>query len=254
MKADDNDSGAAKAVGAQRSEQESEHGAAATAAPAAGAYRGGIDAPPRWVQRLGFWRAVAGMALTVAIACAIVAAESVSDLYHRSAHYQHRLSQLTTELKRVRQNIVAADQRLKQMRDEGLERETLNRILAAPDARMIRFDPPGARDNKSLSHATGVVVMSPAMGQAIFEGKGMTALSGDQIYELWWILKRHGAVKAGTFAADGADGRALAVLTAPARDDVLAGAVVTAENAQGAIEPSARVELKAPRSPRETAR
>src|ERR1700730_4896529 len=109
--------------------------------------------PPRaagWYRRVGFWRALAGMALALALACAIVALETSSELTHRSASYHRRLVQLVARIKQMRGEMATADRRIAGMRNEAAVRERLGHILAAPDTRLIRLGAPRASGPSGL--------------------------------------------------------------------------------------------------------
>src|SRR6266851_2932328 len=100
-----------------------------------------VSAAPRY-RRVSFWRAIAGMAFAAAIACAIVAVESSFELFRRADHYNHRLTYLASRVRQMRGEIASADRELASMRVEVAARDDLARVLAAPDAQLIKLAPP----------------------------------------------------------------------------------------------------------------
>jgi hypothetical protein len=187
------------------------------------------DAPPPAQRRLAFWRAVAGMGLAFALACAIVALEFGAELSHRSQHYRNRISALSSRLKAMRGEVANADRELAEMRTAVVTRDELNRILAAPDVRLIRLipaeheHPTGTAGNAPR----GLIVTSRRLGRAVFEVAGLTPLAAAQRYTLWWMIEKHGAVQAAQFMTVG-DGRATVAAAMPAEKAAIEDCIVTA--------------------------
>jgi hypothetical protein len=197
---------------------------------------GGTPAPPTQ-RRLAFWRAVAGMGLAFALACAIVALEFGSELSHRSQHYRNRISSLSSRLKAMRGEVANADRELAEMRTAVVTRDELNRILAAPDARLIRLIPAEHEHftGTPSSAPHGLIVMSRKLGRAVFEVAGLTPLAAGQRYTLWWMVEKHRAVKAAQFMTAG-DGRATVAAAMPPEKTAIEECIVTAGPAVGVPE------------------
>jgi len=194
------------------------------AASAAASERGlaAASAAP-WYRRVVFWRAVAGMALAIAIACAMVAAEFSSALIERSRHYHNRLHQLSSNITAMRGEIAGADREIAGMRTAVEVDDDLRRIIAAPDSRLIRLEAPA-----HATGATGVIAFSPALGRAAIEIGGVPMLPSADAYTLWWLCGRRGALKAVRISA-GAAGKCAMVIALPAGAAAIEGAIVTSD-------------------------
>jgi hypothetical protein len=196
------------------------------------------DAPPRaakWYRRVGFWRALAGMALALALACAIVALETSSEMMHRSASYHRRLVQLVARIRQMRGEMATADQRIAGMRNEAAVGDRLGRILAAPDARLIRLGAPGAGPS-------GLVAISRDLASAVCEVSNLPPARVGQSYMLWWMVEQRGPVKAAQFQTT-ADGHATVIAQLPGRENPSA-AIVTVQPDDGTGKPAGAVKLK----------
>lgn len=193
----------------------------------------GAPAPPTQ-RRLAFWRAVAGMGLAFALACAIVAMEFGAELSHRSQHYRNRISSLSSRLKAMRGEVETADRELAEMRTAVVTRDELNKILAAPDVRLIRLIPADHEHPAGTSNSAsrGLIVTSRHLGRAVFEVAGLTPLAADQRYTLWWMVDKHGAFKAAQFVTS-SDGRATVAAAMPAEKAAIEECIVTAGPAAG---------------------
>lgn len=180
---------------------------------------------PPWYQRVSFWRAIAGMAIAAALAATLAATETASDLFHRSSHYRHRMVQL--------------DARVKKMRGEIAARETLSRVLAAPDARMIRLATP-----QGGGHASAIVAISAKLGSAALEVHGLAPAPVNHSYVLFWSVARHAPIRAAAFQTT-RDGDAIIQVSAPLPVGVrITGGVVTLEEAGDAIKPGNVIVLR----------
>jgi anti-sigma-K factor RskA len=210
-------------------------GAAEDLAPAVATQTNGASP---WYARARFWRAVAGMALAIAIACIIVTLETSSELSYRSATYRRRVHQLSLSLQRMRGQIATADQQLATMRGSVLVRDNLNRILAASDVRLLRLQPV---DSGTKTIAT--IAVSRKLSRAVLEVEGLPPAPPGQIYRWWWTLERGTMVAAAEFQTT-IDSRAMVPAQLPPGQDAVAGAVVTAESGSAAEKPRGAVKLK----------
>ena len=191
-----------------------------------------------WYAHARFWRAVAGMALAIAIACMIVTLETSSELSYRSATYRRRVHQLSSRLERLRGEIATADQQLAAMRGNALVRDNLNRILAASDVRLIRLQPV---DGGTKTSAT--IAMSRKLSCAVLEVQGLPPTPPGQIYRWWWTLERGTLVAAAEFQTR-IDSPAMVPAQLPACGEAVAGAVVTVESVGAVEKPRGTVKLK----------
>jgi hypothetical protein len=191
-----------------------------------------------WYRRIALWRAIAGMALALALASLAAMVETSSDLSLRSAAFHRRLSQMTSRMARMRARLEYEDRELLAMRGEIVARDTLNAILSQPDAALIRLKAQ-SRD----SAATGIVVISGKTRRAVLEVAGLPPLAAGQCYALWWTPQKGDPVKAVQFFI-GNDGRASVQAQPPPGDEAVAAAFVTAEPDPAPAIPSGAIKLK----------
>jgi hypothetical protein len=198
------------------------HGPAGAAPPPA--------APP-WYRRVAFWRAVAGMAVAIALGCAAVAAEFSTELLSRTHRDHTRIRQLSSNLTRMRDEVAATDRQLAVMRGTAAVRDRFGQLLAASDARLIRLAAPG----HILAAGDGVIALSGRLKGAAIELSGLPTPPADRVYQLWWTMDRRGAVRAEPLSPNPL-GQAAMVLDLPAHDEAIAGAAVTLEDATAVID------------------
>jgi hypothetical protein len=202
---------------------------------------GGGDTPAGavpWHRRVTFWRAVAGMAAALALGSLIATVETSSDLVSRSAAFHRRLTLMSRHLAELRMRLRNKDRELLAMRREALARDTLNEILAEPDAALIRL---AAASQGST--AAGLVLTSGKARRGVIEVAGLPALGAGQSYALWWTIRKGSPLKAAEFHV-GKDGRASLPVTPPPDGAAVAGAFVTAETDPSPDAPTGPIELK----------
>jgi hypothetical protein len=202
-----------------------------------------------WYRRVGFWRAAAGMALALVLACAAVVFEFASEMSHRSSHYRLHIAQLYDRIDRMRGKIVTADRRLAGMRSEVAAREDLNRILASPDTQLMRL---ASSDNHSAG-TSGLIAVSKSLRSAVVEVAGLPPLPRGQTYAVSWMLKHGGTARAAQFQTD-VEGRGSAIVKLPPREGVIVGTIVTVESEESADRPIASVKLRSVTLKAETTR
>lgn len=193
---------------------------------------------PPWYRRVAFWRAVAGMALAIAIACAAVAAEFSSELLARTRHYHNRLRQLSSNIIEMRGRIAIADRKIAGMRTAVEVDDNLRRILAEPDARLIRLAAPGR-----AAQPAGVIAFSPGLRRAAIEIAGLPAPPGDRVYDLWWICGKRGPLKAARLDT-AAGGKAVLVIALPPDGEAIDSASVIADPSAAVVKPAGDTILK----------
>lgn len=176
----------------------------------------------QWYRRISFWRAVAGMAVAIALGCAAVAIETAFDLSSRSASFHRRLELLGSRISRLRTQAADAERRLAAMRGERTTRANVDRVLSATDVVILRLTP-GAGSN-----ARGLLAISRQAGGAIIEIAGLPAAVG-QTCAIWWLVAHGAPAKAAEFNPN-ADGRMSLAIELPPRGEMIAGAIVTLES------------------------
>ena len=177
-----------------------------------------------WYRRVAFWRAVAGMAFALAIACAVVAAEFSSALIERTHHYRNRLHQLSSNLIAMRGEIASADREIAGMRSAVEVDDAWKRIIAEPDARLIRLTAP-----RRVTAAGGVIAFSPGLRRAAIEISGVPVLPRGRAYVLWWLCGKRGPVRAARLSLGAADKAAL-MIALPGSGESIEGAIITTDS------------------------
>jgi hypothetical protein len=165
------------------------------------------------------------MALAIALASAVVTAEFSTQLLQRTRHFHHRLNQLSSKLTTMRGKIASADREIAGMRITVEIDDSLRRILAEPDAHIIRLAPPG-----QTSQRVGVIAFSPALRRAAIEIAGLTALPTGNSFSLWWTRGKHAPPLWAARFSTGAGGKAGLMIALPAADQAIKGAIITADS------------------------
>jgi anti-sigma-K factor RskA len=194
-------------------------------------------ATPRY-RRVSFWRAIAGMAFAAAIACASVAVESSFELFRRSDHYNHRLTYLASRVRQMRGEIASADRELASMRVEVAARDDLARVLAAPDAQLIKLVPPDR-----ASSATGLVAISKKLDHVVLQVSGLPQPAHGSGFHLWLITEKGEPFDAAQFQTDAQD-EAIVAAQLPPHEASVAASEVTVEPATGSSTPTGAIQLK----------
>jgi len=189
-----------------------------------------------WFRRTSFWRAVAGMAAAIALGCALVALETASELSSTSTYFHHRLGLLGSRASLMRAQIEDVERELTAMKADRTARANLDRILAAPDAKLMRLRPAAARNAK------GLILVSKQAGEAVCEVAGLPA-AADRIYVMWWLPVRGEPAIAAQFQPR-PDDHLSVVVQMPAHGTAIAGAIVTLEAAKPLTKPIGPVVLK----------
>ena len=190
------------------------------------------DVVPRRRDAAALWRAMAGMAISLALAFLIVMLELTgratyrADRAHRHADaLRSRISRLESEVADVRARIATAHREL-------AAAEELRAILRAPDADMLPLAPPSvprATPGAGVSRRPqATLALTPREHRAVLIVAGLKSGADDTLFVLWWSAARGAAVRAAEFRT-AADGSALVTAALPAGLDVTA-AIVTAEH------------------------
>jgi hypothetical protein len=180
------------------------------------------------------WRAVAGMALSVALACFIVMLEFTGQAAHRAARMHRRADSLLSRVYRLDAERVAERVRIAAARHELAAAEALRVLLRAPDVSMLLLSPPAA-DGHSAAPAQRPVAMlalGPGEHRAVLMVTGLKPPAADTTFVLWWSVSHGAPIRAAEFRT-AADGSALVMVALPSVPAV-ASAMVTAERAASA--------------------
>lgn len=203
-------------------------------------------AGPRPVRasRAALWRAGAGMAIAFGVACAIVLAETSTELVRRTNVLENRIKTLKKSLNHLDSKSSQVQRELASENQQASADEALQRVLVAPDLLTFKLVAPGRSDG-----ATGVLVASEQAKAAMLTASGLEPTRGGQIYRLWWMGRHVAPVKAAEFAV--VDGKDITVSAAlpPAREAV-AEVMLTLERQQAdGGKPSGAIALHSRPSP-----
>jgi hypothetical protein len=196
-------------------------------------------------RRSGLWRALAGMALALAIAAAIVAIDLSHELVNRVSNYRSRIASLNKKVDRLKRQAVTDEKRLADAREEIKERklmesrDRMKAILIAPDRKTIKLAAP----NAGALATAATVTISGKMGGAVLNARGLSAPPEGQVYDAWWMLKDAPPAKSAEFRS-AADGSVSEYLDPPPQGSTAMALSITLEPSEGGIAPSGPVKLQ----------
>ncbi len=188
--------------------------------------------------RAGVWRAATAALAAGVVAMAIYADRLNVQLHRAHADQRRVLAAIDSQLADLRGQLRRAGDEVGALQRVLGERVRLERVLSAPDLRLIRLAP--------LAPAPGagaIVAVSAAHNSAVLQASGLPTTPEGKTYELWWITKERGPVAAGLFQAEQGRPAIAPVVAPPAGEHVLLGAV-TLEPAGGVSKPTGVMYLK----------
>ncbi|HVB82898.1 MAG TPA: hypothetical protein VNE82_23475 [Candidatus Binataceae bacterium] len=181
------------------------------------------------------WRALAGMAMSLALACLIVMLEFTGQAVHRADRLHRHAEALLGRVSRLQTEIAGERARIATARRELAAAEALRAVLRAPDAGLLALAPPaspaaaGGHSAAAAQRPEATLALAPSEHRAALIVAGLKTPAGDTQFVLWWNIP-HGAVVRAAGFRTAADGSALVAATIPPGLDVT-GAMVTAESA-----------------------
>ena len=190
------------------------------------------EAAPRRGRRdpAALWRALAGMAISLALACLIVMLEFTGQAAHRAARMRRHADALFSRVVRLEMEIAAERARISTAHRELAAAESLRALLRAPDAGMLLLSAPRrAHAAASDERPEATLALAPAEHRAVLMVAGLKSAANDMLFVLWWNAARGAPVKAAEFRT-AADGSALLTAALPPGLAVTA-AMITVERA-----------------------
>ncbi len=181
------------------------------------------------------WRALAGMAISLALGCFIVMLEFTSQAAHRADRMHRHAEALLARVARLETEIAAERARIATARRELAAAETLRALLRAPDAGMLQLSPAvsppaaGARSAAPAERPEATLALGLREHRAVLMVAGLKPATNDTLFVLWWSAARGAPERAAEFRT-AADGSALVTAALPAGLNVTT-AMVTAERA-----------------------
>lgn len=205
----------------------------------------------RWWRRVGFWRAVAGMAVTLALAAVIVLGEFTELLTHRTVHYAHRVAALNAAVQQLKRRVTSAERRNTNAIERDSADEVLKRVVAASDLRTIKLAgspaaKPSGKNEAAGQSVSGTLAISSHQVAAVLQVVGLETGSAGTIYRVWWQEKRRPETLAAEFKP-AADGKATVPMQVPPRSASMV--LITCEAGTDGARPSGPVVLKGRISP-----
>lgn len=185
----------------------------------------GLPAARSARDRTGIWKAVAGMAVALALAGAIVSLDISRELIHRTHYMGHRIALLRKDVSRLEGELALNRARLAQARKQFSEQGRILRVLIAPDVASFTMagSPPASK-------ASAILSVSHEMSGAVLIARGLEKPASGQSYQAWWVSKGAPSAKAAEFSPL-ANGTATVYLGAPPQNAHKVECVVAVGNA-----------------------
>jgi hypothetical protein len=197
------------------------------------------------------WRALAGMAISLALGCFIVMLEFTSQAAHRAARMHRHAEALLSRVARLETEIAAERARIATAHRELAAAETLRALLRAPDAGMLQLSPPvspppaaGGRNVASAERPEATLALGPREHRAVLMVAGLKPVANDSLFVLWWTASHGAPVRAAEFRT-AADGSALVTVALPAGLNVTTAMVTAERAAKGGAATAAQAPAKA---------
>ena len=199
---------------------------------------GGTEAPRRRREAAALWRAVAGMAIALALACLIVMLEFTSGANYRAARIHRHADALLSRIARLESQAASARARAAETHRELAAAQSLRELLQARDAVMLQLSPPPAPAATAADRTPppaarerpqATLALAQSERRAVLMVSRLKAPTADTIFVLWWSAKHGAPARAAEFTT-AADGGAVLSAALPTRFAV-ASAIITVEPA-----------------------
>jgi anti-sigma-K factor RskA len=187
---------------------------------------------PRW------WQGVAAVAAAAAVVLLVYNRSISNGARHEEIRDLAQLESLSIQLHNLQSDLDNAHIEVDALHSALSERARLDHVLMAPDLQLTRMAPLGPTPG-----ASGVVAVSRATGAAMVQASGLPPTPAGKTYELWWITKQSGPVRAGLFYSQ-AGRTAVAPASPPPTGEHVMLAAVTLEPTGGVDKPTGPMYLK----------
>ena len=222
-------------------------------------HSGAAETPPRKRDAAALWRALAGMALSLALACLIVMLEFTGLAAHRADRMHRRSNALLSRVAQLENQMAAAHAQIATAHRDLAAAESLRALLRAPDAGMLLLVPPApaARGGRTQAAAAAerarpeaTLALGPGEHRAVLLVSGLKAPSNDTLFVLWWSAAHRAPVRAAEFHT-APDGSALLTAALPPGLEVTAAMITAERPAKGSAAEGAAAlsELAVPAGP-----
>ncbi|MGH7915335.1 MAG: hypothetical protein ACREPW_11920 [Candidatus Binataceae bacterium] len=200
------------------------------------------------------WRAVAGMAISLALACLIVMLEFTSHAAYRADRMHRHAAALRSKVSRLESEVATARARIVTARRELAGPAALRALLRAPDAGMLMLSPPaspvaaGVHNAAPAQRPKATLALGPSEHRAVLMVTGLKPTADDMLFVLWLNASHGTPVRAADFRT-AADGSALVTLALPPGLEVTAAMVTTERAAKDASNVTPGLPRSAPPGP-----
>ncbi|MGD0117288.1 MAG: anti-sigma factor [Candidatus Binatus sp.] len=204
------------------------------------------DRPPRriedWSMRQssrGRGFAILGSAAAAAlVAIAVSYALVTSRIRNITAGTSNDIAALTTRVIEMQRNLDTTGDQLAALQAKVAQTTDLTLASLGPDARVVRLA--GLPASPS---ANGTVALSSSQGSAMLAVSGLPPTPDDKQYEVWWIGKKQGPLRAGVFDPLN-QGATIVSLDPPPPGEVVLASAITLEPRGGVDKPTGAMYLK----------
>jgi hypothetical protein len=193
------------------------------------------EAGPHGRDSAALWRAAAGMAMSLALACLIVMLEFTGQAAHRADRMIRHAEGLLSRVLRLEAKVAAERARISATHRELAAADTLRTLLRAPDAGMLRLSAPVAGGHKAAParRPEALLALSPKGHRAVLMVAGLKPPANDALFVLW-LSASHGAPLRAAEFRTAADGSALVMAALPPALEVTTATVTVERAAPGA--------------------
>jgi hypothetical protein len=201
---------------------------------------------PRRLERVGLWRAIAGMAFALALASGLVTLTLATSLAKRTNYMNRRIASLNANVRTLKRQTSVVERKLGSERERASVGEVFEKILFASDLQTVKLYAPNEKtvlQAQGARAAQGVLAMSESAGVAMLEASNLRPSDESQVYRIWWNPRRGAPMWVADFMV-GDDGRATVPVDLPPSRTLAPTITVTVENEMYAEAPSGSVALK----------
>ena len=184
------------------------------------------------------WRVATGIAAVAFITVSGFAGLLFNRAVHSHVEFEQQIAARDAQLRESRSRLALSSDQVQTLERVLNDRVRLEQILLAPDLRLTRLEP-----TKTAPGSAGLVAVSTATRAALIQVSGLPPTPSGKTYELWWITKESGPVKAGLFQVQ-APGTVIAAAEPPPTGQHALLSAVTLEPAGGTNSPTGAMYLK----------
>jgi anti-sigma-K factor RskA len=184
------------------------------------------------------WRISTGIAAAAFIAVSVFAAQLFNRIGRANIEFEHQIAAHEAQLREAQSQLKSSRGQVGTLERVLQDRVRMEHILLAPDLRLTRLEP-----LKPAPGSAGLLAVSTVNRTALLQVSGLPPAPTGKTYELWWITRESGPVKAGLFEVRG-PGTVIAAAEPPPVGQHALLSAVTLEPAGGTSSPTGAMYLK----------